>query len=321
MKYIKVTSKGSYFVGGEKVTIEGKAPVQMEYWPGGPVGEYDPNGDFQAGQMYVQYTRIADPVTPYPVCMIHGGGGTGALWETTQKGDPGWEYMFLENGFNVNISDGVERGRSSWAKYPEIYAGPPMFCSYAERWAIYRLGEKLGESYEGSRFDASKFDDFVKSQVPRWTCTIPMAQKAYNEYVDSMKDGCILLAHSQGGLFTLNAALEHPENVKAVVLVESSSTLNVNEVDVSAFKDIPFLFVWGDFVGPEYVTENFTWLGEFAYEDTMRNLHNKILEMGGNSTWIHLPEIGIKGNTHAMMQEDNSREIADIIYDWLKKNV
>lgn len=134
MDYVKVTSKGSYFVGGEKVTIAGTNPIQMELWPGGPVMNYDPNGDFQAGQMYVQYTRIADPVVPYPVCMVHGGGGTGALWETTQAGEPGWEYMFLQNGFNVNVSDGVERGRASWAQFPEINPVPPCFNSYAERW-------------------------------------------------------------------------------------------------------------------------------------------------------------------------------------------
>ena len=87
--------------------------------------DYDPNGDFQAGQMYVQYTRLADPVVPYPVCMVHGGGGTGALWETTQAGEPGWEYMFLQNGFHVNVSDGVERGRASWAQFPEINPVPP----------------------------------------------------------------------------------------------------------------------------------------------------------------------------------------------------
>ena len=213
MDYVKVTSKGSYFVGGEKVTIAGTNPIQMELWPGGPVMNYDPNGDFQAGQMYVQYTRIADPVVPYPVCMVHGGGGTGALWETTQAGEPGWEYMFLQNGFNVNVSDGMERGRASWAQFPEINPVPPCFNSYAERWTTYRLGPKYPESYEGSRFNAAGYDAFLKSQVPRWTTSIPMAQKAYDQYVGGMTDGCIMLAHSQGGLFTVNAALAHPENV------------------------------------------------------------------------------------------------------------
>ena len=41
MDYVKVTSKGSYFVGGEKVTIAGTNPIQMELWPGGPVMNYD----------------------------------------------------------------------------------------------------------------------------------------------------------------------------------------------------------------------------------------------------------------------------------------
>ncbi len=321
MDFVKVISKGSYFVGGERVTIEGSQPVKIQYWPGGPVGEYDPNGDFQAWQMYVQYTRIADPVVPYPVCMIHGGGGTGALWESTQAGGPGWEFMFLQNGFNVNVSDGVERGRASWAQFPEINPGPPMFNSYKERWTTYRLGEKLGESYPGSRFDTSKYDDLIKENVPRWTTSIPHAQKAYDEYVGGMNEGCILLAHSQGGLFTVNAALAHPENVKAVILVESSSTIDVSKTDVSAFKNIPFLFVWGDFLGDEYVNERFKWIGDFAYNGTMRKLHEKIVELGGDSTWWHLPEMGIKGNTHAMMKEDNSRQIADMICGWIKDHV
>ena len=112
--------------------------------------------------MYVQYTELAEPVCPYPILMWHGG-GTGALWETTQSGEPGWEYMFLQNGFNVNVSDAVERGRASWAKFPEINPVPSCFNSYAERWTTYRLGPKYPESYEGTRFDADKYDAFIKS--------------------------------------------------------------------------------------------------------------------------------------------------------------
>ena len=86
---VSIIAKGSYHIGGKKVTIEGSAPIQTSFWPGGPPVTYDSNGDFQAGQMYVQYTRLEDPVVPYPVCMIHGGGSSGALWESTQDGRPG----------------------------------------------------------------------------------------------------------------------------------------------------------------------------------------------------------------------------------------
>jgi hypothetical protein len=33
-----------------------------------------------------------------------------------------------------------------------------------------------------------------------------------------------------------------------------------------------------------------------------------------------LPEIGIKGNTHMLMRDDNSLDIADILLDWIGKN-
>ena len=101
--------------------------------------------------MYLQYTELAEPVCPYPILMWHGGGLTGVTWETTP------------DGLNVCVSDAVERGRASWAKFPEINPVPPCFNSYAERWTTYRLGPKYPESYEGTRFDADKYDAFIKS--------------------------------------------------------------------------------------------------------------------------------------------------------------
>lgn len=321
MDYIKVAQKGSYYIGGKKVTISGGSPFQTRLLENGPLLEYSPDGDYQAGQMYVQYTRLADPILPYPVCMIHGGGMTGSAFESTLTGEPGWEFMFLKAGFHVNLSDGVERGRSSWAKYPEINDCPPFFRNYSECWQTFRLGEQVGNLYEGCRFDANQFDLLVKQQVPRWTTSGKMVQEGYDTYLSDMTDGCILLAHSQGGLFALRAALKYAKNVKAVILIESSSTMDVKETDISAFKDIPFLFVWGDFLGGKYVHSDYRWIADFAYQDTMANLHQEILNMGGDSTWLHLPEIGILGNSHAMMIEDNSQQIADLVCDWIKEKV
>ena len=33
--------------------------------------------------------------------------------------------------------------------------------------------------------------------------------------------------------------------------------------------------------------------------------------------WINLPEIGIKGNSHMMMQDKNNLQIADLIMKWI----
>lgn len=40
---------------------------------------------------------------------------------------------------------------------------------------------------------------------------------------------------------------------------------------------------------------------------------------GGNAQVIHLPEVGIKGNTHFPMQDLNNAEVAAHLANWLKQ--
>jgi pimeloyl-ACP methyl ester carboxylesterase len=44
-------------------------------------------------------------------------------------------------------------------------------------------------------------------------------------------------------------------------------------------------------------------------------------QAGVAAAWIKLADLGIKGNSHVMMQEKNSKEIAAVIYQWLDKAV
>ena len=40
---------------------------------------------------------------------------------------------------------------------------------------------------------------------------------------------------------------------------------------------------------------------------------------GGNATLVHLPEIGIKGNTHFPFSDMNNKEIANQLMQFLKE--
>jgi len=42
-------------------------------------------------------------------------------------------------------------------------------------------------------------------------------------------------------------------------------------------------------------------------------------QAGVPAAWIKLADLGIKGNSHVMMQEKNNKEIAAVIYGWLDK--
>ena len=114
--------------------------------------------------------------------MWHGGGFAGVTRETKPDGKPGWQNYFLAPGHDVYVSDAVERGRASWARYPEVFKTEPFFRTKKEAWELFRIGTK--DSYntdpakrathkEGSQFPVDAFDQFAKQGIPRWASTTP----------------------------------------------------------------------------------------------------------------------------------------------------
>jgi hypothetical protein len=106
---ITVSDIGSFHVGGRVIRLEGLPLRERVSTQGGPVHHVDPNGEIIAGQMYVQYIRLAAPKAAGPLLMWHGGGMTGANWEATPDGRPGWQMAFLRAGCDTYVSDAVER--------------------------------------------------------------------------------------------------------------------------------------------------------------------------------------------------------------------
>jgi hypothetical protein len=50
-----------------------------------------------------------------------------------------------------------------------------------------------------------------------------------------------------------------------------------------------------------------------------RKWRDMVNKYGGDVQLIHLPEIGIKGNTHFPFSDLNNVEIADLLSKWLKE--
>ena len=47
----------------------------------------------------------------------------------------------------------------------------------------------------------------------------------------------------------------------------------------------------------------------------------QINDANGDAVMMHLPEMGIKGNSHMLMQDKNNLQLADLILDWTDKHV
>ena len=138
---LAVKEVGSFHVGGRVATLSGLPEKELQASPGAPPIKVNPNGEFEVEQMYARYTILANPKARYPLLMWHGGGLTGVTFETKPDGNPGWESFFLAAGHSVYVSDSVERGRASWARFPEIFKTEPFFRTKKEAWELFRIGD------------------------------------------------------------------------------------------------------------------------------------------------------------------------------------
>lgn len=305
---------GSFHVGGRIAEVSGKEVREIVRVPGGPKSKLDPNGQFEVEQMYAQYFLPQNPKGKYPLMMWHGGGLTGVTFESTPDGREGWLNMFVRKGWDTYVSDAVERGRAGFAS-PDVWQGEPIFLNYQDPYERFRIGQGDGSwnadpakrrPIPGTQFPVEAYDNFMKQTVPRWLSTDDAIIKGYLALIDKICP-CVLIAHSQGGMFGFKVAELRPDKFKAIVAVESASAGDVKKA--AALKDVPTLMVFGD-----HVEEHPRWA---AYKKSDLEYAAAIRAGGGTADVVALPEIGIKGNSHMMMQEKNNAEIADVIQKWL----
>ena len=305
---------GSYHVGGRAASLTGLPEKDVVFSAGAPPLKVNPNGDFQVEQMYTRYTRLNNPRGQVPLLMWHGGGLAGTTYETKPDGGAGWEMFFLKAGWDVYVSDAVERGRASWARYPEIFTSEPIFRTKKEAWELFRIGTsyhldpKQRLTNAGTQFPVQAFDQFAKQSIPRWASNDGITQLAYNQYVEKACP-CVIVVHSQGGNFAINAALKYPDKVKALVVVEPSGSPDPDKTDLSPLKNVPTLWVWGD-----DIASSAFWKNIYAKQEVFRQA---AIRQGAISDKIDLPAQGISGNSHMLMMDRNSDQIAALIQNWL----
>jgi len=314
---ISLKEMGSFHVGGREVVISGKPVKEVVFTPGGVPAKVDPNGVYQVEQMYVQYFIPQTQRGALPLLMWHGGGLSGVTYETTPDGREGWLNYFVKKGWAVYNSDAVERGRSGWAMYPDVFKGEPVFLTKENPFERVRIGAGPG-SYSkdppkmtlmpGSQFPAEGYDNFTKQGVPRWTTTDEAIIAAYIELVDRVCP-CVVLIHSQSGQFGQKVAQARPDKVKALVMVEPAGLGDPKLVE--RLKDVPMLALYGD-----YIEQDSRWPKIRANQISFLE---RVRAGGGRYDVIDLPKIGIRGNSHMILMDRNSDQVAGVIQGWLAK--
>ncbi|MGH7042800.1 MAG: esterase [Acetobacteraceae bacterium] len=302
---LALAAMGSFHVGGREVVLEGQPRRTTAFTPHTTV-TYDPNGHYAVEQAYVQWFRPAQPATDRPVLLVHGGGLTGASWETTPDGRPGWVELLLRRGLPVFVIDNVERGRAGFCALPGEWEGEPIARNAEWAWELFRFGPPGGypdRPFAGQRFPVANMAAFVRGFVPRWTSTND-AQVAALVAAIRRIGPLDLICHSHGGALALRAAAACPEQVRAVVALEPSGytdTLDPRRQRV--------LTVLGDFLECDaYAAARTARMRAFAAGLAARGARSDLWEMAAR---------GRPGHSHMLMLDHGSETLAAEVADWL----
>ncbi|WP_210184737.1 alpha/beta fold hydrolase [Bradyrhizobium sp. LMTR 3] len=317
---LNLADEGMFFVSGTSL---------LSNHPGAsPAGPSRP-GTVTVNQMYVHYRIPAQLTSPMPIVLVHGGGLTGASYETTPDGREGWATYLTRKGYAVYVVDTPGRGRAGFnatainqAKAESSVAALPgnMLMVTAElAWPLFRFGPTSGTAFPDTQFSTEAFNAFGSQGVPFGEATLEggamaTAPRALAALLDKIGPA-VVVVHSLAGPFADALVEMRPRLVKAVVNIEGAQAIIPTEPQIEAYRDIPVLELFGDHLDAPVFT------GRPRYE-ARKAVVERIKKRGGDkATLVRLPDVGMKGNSHMMMQDRNNLQVADFVLDWIANNV
>jgi hypothetical protein len=337
-----------FFITSCKVVIEDNAGAlviqdQGSFAVGGIVknnpGTFNPYTRTSEGQTfhgdhaYVFY-QIPEKPRKFPLVFWHGMDQFSKTWETTPDGREGFQNIFLRRRFGIYLIDQPRRanaGRSTvTATIEPVHDEQEWFCKF-------RIGV-WPEYFPGVQFakDPETLNQYFRQMTPNTgSFDLEVITDAVSELFNKIGEG-ILITHSQAGGPGWLTVIKN-QKIKAVVSYEPGSNFIFPEDEVPAplqssagplaalgvpmpdfmkLTKIPIILYYGDNI-PDQPVEN---PGQDFWRirlEMARLWRDAVNRYGGDVTLVHLPEIGIHGNTHFPFSDLNNIKIADLLSEFL----
>jgi len=129
--------------------------------------------------------------------------------------------------------------------------------------------------------------------------------------------GAIVATHSQSGIMghhmvRILKERGHLDLVKGLITIEGGCSLPQSGLAAADFDNIPYLALKGDYTAISQ-----------QCQETVDAINARRADKQGSTKaeYLKLDEMGMLGITHMMMLDKKSNEIADIMIDWVGKNV
>jgi pimeloyl-ACP methyl ester carboxylesterase len=292
---LQIARQGSIEAGGRLIncpTNDGGNPKSTRWPPGHVVVD----------NVYATYQYPADQRYPHPILFNPGGGHTARVYDTTPDGREGWLTLFLRQGFAVYGVDRPNTGRSGSdiCKINAVRLGVaptselPAINRYAAEssWVTFRWGPKYGEPFPDTQFPIEAAATYYPQTVSTYRDPQETQKSvaAFTALVDKVGPS-ILLTWSSSGLLGYLTAIERPDQVKAILAIETSTSAfgNIPAEGLKKLAGVPILIVIGDRAQDRV--------------DASRAFQKKMQSLGGHVTVDVLPEAGVFGNGHTLMLE------------------
>ena len=289
---------------------------------------------YHGDHAYVFYQKPVH-ARKYPLVFAHGVGQFSKTWETTPDGREGFQNIVLRRSFSTYLVDQPRRGNAG--RSTETITLSPAFDE--EEWFNrFRIGI-YPDYFKGVQFCRNKetLNQFFRQMTPNiGSVDFEVYSDAYAALFDKIGPA-IFVTHSQGGPVGWRTLLK-TDNIKAIVAYEpgggipfpkgqvpeegkiltlskKTEGIEVSMSDFMKYTEIPIIVYYGDNL-PETNErpELYEWTRRLHLMRKWAALLNK---HGGDVTVIHLPEIGLYGNTHFPFSDLNNVEVANHLSKWL----
>lgn len=326
---IAITEQGSFLIGGTKLTQPGTFDIKDALNSAGQT--------FHGDHAYAFY-QIPEDANRFPIVFLHGAGQSKKTWETTPDGREGFQNIFLRQKFPTYLIDQPRRGEAGKST---TQATIKPIADEQFWFTQFRLGN-YPDFFPNVQFpqDSASLEQFYRQMTPNTgDFDASIITDAISKLFDKIGEG-ILVTHSQGGGPGWMTAIKN-SNVKAIVAYEPysgfmfpqgelpqsiSSTglfgaLSGVEIALADFEKltrIPIVIYYGDNIAdsPTDVWNSDHWRSGLEMARLWAETINK---HGGDATVVHLPEVGIKGNTHFPFSDLNNSQVANELSKWLNE--
>jgi hypothetical protein len=325
-KPFMIQEQGSFAVGGTVITNPGTFdPIKRT-----PEGQ-----TFHGDHAYVFY-QVPVKSRSYPLVMWHGFGQFSKTWESTPDGRDGFQNIFLRRQFPVYVIDQPRRGNAGRSTVESTISPTPDEQFWFN---VFRVGI-WPDYFPGVQFpkDPEALNQYFRQMTPDiGQIDINVNVEAVSGLFDKI-GAAILVTHSHSGGMGWLTAINN-QNVKAIVSYEpgsgfvfpegevpsplpsSAGQLEAVSVSMESFlrlTKIPIIIYYGDNI-PANPDQNPGVDGWRVRLEMAKKWRDVINNYGGDVTVVHLPEIGITGNTHFPFSDLNNIEIADLMSEWLSE--